>query len=149
MKANHKWFEADLVLGVRKLSLLFLALKLSQFPLFGGFFDILPLGFPDLYNFQDLADFFDFPDFLTCFTPSSPNLSISPSPLFLLEADLLPLFLLKTGLLLLFFSETGLLQLFLLEAGFSGDLVVFKQWDKWSPYLIEVLNELLIEVYKA
>ena len=51
MKANHKWLKADLALGVRKLGPLFLASKLGEFPLFGGFFDFLPLDFPNLDNF--------------------------------------------------------------------------------------------------
>ena len=120
VKVNCKQLKADLAIGVKKLGPLSLALKLGKFPLFGGFFD-----FPNLENFWDLANFFDFLDFLTCSTPSSPNLSTSPLPLFFSEAGLLPLFLLETDLLPLFFLEAGLLHLFLLKTGSLGDPVIF------------------------
>ena len=78
MNASRKWLKADLASGVRKLGPDPVAPKLGEFPLFGGFFDFLPLDFPDLDNVWDLADFwpFDFPDFLACSTPSPPNLSL-------------------------------------------------------------------------
>ena len=57
MNASRKRLKADLASGVRKLGPVFLASKLGEFPLFGGFFDFSPLDFPDLDNFRDLADF--------------------------------------------------------------------------------------------
>ena len=57
VKANYKWLKADLALGVKKLGPPFLASKLGEFPLFDGFFNFSPLDFPNLDNFQNLADF--------------------------------------------------------------------------------------------
>ena len=59
MKANHKRLKFNLALGVWKLGPLSLASKLGKFLLFDGFFHFLPLDFPDLDNFRDLADFWD------------------------------------------------------------------------------------------
>ena len=53
VKINHKLLKADLALGVKKLGPQSLAPKLGKFPLFDGFFDFLPLDFPDLGNFWD------------------------------------------------------------------------------------------------
>ena len=94
MKANYKRLKALLALGVRKLELLFLALKLNEFPLFDSCFNFLPL---DLDDFRDLANFspFNFSDFLVYSIPSLPNLSTLPLLLFFSEADLLLLFLLE------------------------------------------------------
>ena len=57
MNANRKRLKASLAPRVRKLGTVFLASKLGEFPLFGGFFDFSPFDFPDLDNFRDLADF--------------------------------------------------------------------------------------------
>ena len=63
--------------GIRKLSLVSIALKLGKFPLFYGFFDFLPLDFPDLDGFRDLTKFwsFNFLDFLA----SSLSLLLAPN----------------------------------------------------------------------
>ena len=122
IKASRKWLKASLAPGVRKLGLASVTLKLGKFPLFDGFFGFLPLDFD---NFQDLANFFDFSDFLTCFIPSPPNLSILPLPSFFSETSLLPLFLLEAGLLPSFFLEAGLLPLFFLRAGSLGYPIIF------------------------
>ena len=118
VKASYKQLKAVLVLGVRNFGLVFVALKLVEFPLFDNFFSDLA-GFQDLDVFL-LFDFFDldsFFDFLACFTPfpPTPNLLISP----------LPLFFLKTGLLLLFLLKADLPLLFLLKAGLLSDPVIF------------------------
>ena len=54
IKASHKRLKAVLVLGVKKLGLAFVALKLDEFSLFDSFslFDFL-----DLDNFWGLANF--------------------------------------------------------------------------------------------
>ena len=59
MKANRKRLKDDLVLGVRKIGLDYVAPKLGEFSLFDKFF-------LNLDNFWDLAGFwsFDFLDFL-------------------------------------------------------------------------------------
>ena len=53
--------------------------KLGELPLFDGFFDFLPLDFPDLDNFWGLAKFwpFDYLDFLA--TSSLPLLIPYPT----------------------------------------------------------------------
>ena len=57
IKANYKQLKTILILGIRKLSLFFLALKLGEFSLFDNFF-------LDLANFWDLDNFslFKFPN---------------------------------------------------------------------------------------
>ena len=128
MNASRKRLKASLVPGVKKLSPVSLLLKLGKFPVFGGFFDFLPLDFPDLDNFWDLADFlpFDFPDFLACSTPSPPIPSTSPSPSFLPEAGLLSSFLLEADLLPSFLLGAGLLVVFNIEV--SGAAILLKPW---------------------
>ena len=110
VKANHKRLKAALALGIRKLGVLFLVLKLSKFSLFDKFF-------PDLADFRDLDNFlpFKFPGFLVYSTPSLPNLSNSMLLLFFPKASQLPLFLL----------EAGQLPSFLPEANSLDDLIVF------------------------
>ena len=126
VKANRKRLKADLALGVRKLSSVSLASKLGEFPFFGSFFDFLPLDFPDLDNFWDLADFwpFNFPDFLAYSTPSPPNPLTSLLPSFLPEASLLLSFLLEADLLPLFLLEACSLAVFNIEV--SGAAILLK-----------------------
>ena len=128
IKANRKRLKADLALGVRKLDPIFLASKLGEFPLFGDFFDFSPLDFPDLDNFQDLADFwpFNFLNFLACSTSSPPNSSTSLLPSFLPKTGLLSLFLLKANLLPSFLLGAGLLVVFNIEV--SGTAILLKPW---------------------
>ena len=81
-----------LALGVKKLGLVFVVLKLGKFPLFNGFFNFLPLDFPDLYNFWNLAKFgsFDFPDILasSLLLPQAPNPTTSPLQFLTLSLDM-------------------------------------------------------------
>ena len=102
MKASYKRLKTILALEVKKVDLDFLALKLGEFLLFDGFFNIANLLF---YNFFDLDNFFNFLNFLVYFILLLPNLLIS--------------------LLSSFFSITNLLLLFLLVADLSNDSVVF------------------------
>ena len=128
LKANRKRLKADLVSGVEKLSPVFLVSKLGKFPLFGSFFDFSPLDFPNLDDFQNLADFwpFDFSYFLAYSTPSPSNLSTSLLLLFLFKASLLSLFLLEADLLQLFLLEAGLFVVFNIEI--SGIAILLKSW---------------------
>ena len=71
MKASYKQLKAILALGIKIFALAFILPKLSKFPIFDNFF-------PDLADFWDLNDFFDFlKNFLP---PLTPNLLILPSP---------------------------------------------------------------------
>ena len=105
MNANYKQLKITLALGVKKLRLFSLAVKLGEFLLFDDFFS--DLADFSLFNFQDLEDFwyFDFFDF----------------PLYLILSLLNP----STSLLSLFLLKTGLLLLYLLEASLSYDPIVF------------------------
>ena len=128
MNASRKRLNAFLAPRVRKLGPVFLASKLGEFSLFGSFSDFLPLNFPDLDDFWDLAEFwpFKFPDFLACSTPSPPNPLTSSSPSFLPEAGLLSLFLLEADLLPSFLLGAGSLVVFNIEV--SGAAILLKPW---------------------
>ena len=102
MNDSHKQLKVSLMLGIRKLVLVFVASKLGEFPICNNFFDFSPFDFLDLGNFRDLANFwpFDFPDFLVYSSLS--NLSTSQFLLSFPEASLLSLFLPEANLLPLF-----------------------------------------------
>ena len=112
MNTSHKLLKTIVISKVKKDGPTFLIPKLGEFRLFDGFLDLTNLS---LFDFPNLDNFFDFPNFLTCSTLLVPNLSTSPLLLFFIKASMLLLFLLKAGLLSLFLPKTSL----------SNNLVIF------------------------